>query len=57
MDVFHIEKPVGLPLVPLSAPDGMDDGVTYKGCYDVKENRDVLNKFVISSEWMTNEVR
>lgn len=58
MDVFHIEKPVvDLPLVPFSYPYGKDGDVTYEGCYNAKENRDVFNTFVTSSEWMTNEVR
>ena len=58
MDVFHIEKPVvDLPKIPRPPADGKDGGASYEGCYNRKENPDVFNKFVTSSEWMTNEVR
>lgn len=49
MSVTH--KPV--PAAPVAGTDG---GVTYKGCYNVKENPDIFNKLVANSEWMTNEV-
>ena len=58
MTVFQIHKSV--PASPLPAPwspTKKGDEITYKGCYDVKENPDIFNKFVKSSKWMTNEVQ
>ena len=56
MTVFQIPKPVPtvLPSKPAAGADGV---VTYKGCYDVKENSDILKKLVAKSDWMTNEVQ
>ena len=56
MTVFQILNPVPAvyPATPLSPKDAV---ITYKGCYDVKENPDILEKLVATSSWMTNEVR
>ena len=55
MTVFELNKPVSTLLKPGSLI-AKGNGVTYEGCYNVKQNRGVFNKFITSSEWMTNEV-
>ena len=47
MSVTH--KPV--PAAPVHSV------ITYKGCYDVKENPDIFKTLVAKSDWMTNEVQ
>lgn len=53
MSVFELSRPA-LSYGSL-APTGK--GATYEGCYNAKPNRKLFNKFVTSSEWMTNKVR
>ena len=56
MTVFELDKPFSRPLESGSLVT-KGGGVTYEGCYKVKQNSDIFNKFITSSEWMTNEVR
>lgn len=57
MTVFHNNKPVPARPGWPSPNQGTGGGVTYKGCYNVKENAKIFGKVVETSRWMTNEVR
>ena len=56
MSVFQITKPVPVRPAWPSPTRGTGGGVTYEGCYNVKDNPHVFDKPMASSRWMTNEV-